>query len=250
MAAMFTGIVQSKGRIAQLQRNDFGVRLVIDRCGWKPTPQSDADLALGGREPRVSESICVSGVCLTVVQTDGQMLHFDVIAETLAKTTLGDKREGDSVNLEPAVSASQPMGGHFMQGHVDGVGVVSDVHAGKDEWRITIAPPESLWPYITPKGSVAIDGVSLTIAAVHGQGAQCGSRFDVALIPTTLELTTLSDLKSRGGGGGDRVNLEADILAKTVVHVLRHHLASLHLTDASDTPKITMDTLRAAGFAG
>ena len=200
--AMFTGIVQARGRVVALDRNPFGVRLTVDPQGWPP---HDAALAHG-------DSICVSGVCLTLAQRGDKSLTFDVIAETLAKTTLGHLAIGSEVNLEPSLTLNTPLGGHFMQGHVDGVGEVVTVIATPEEHRITIAPPAELMDYIVPKGCVAVDGVSLTIAAVGGAG------FDVALIPTTLGMTTLGKLTS-----GGRVNLESDILTRTVVHYMRRH---------------------------
>ncbi len=218
---MFTGIVQARGRIQGIERNAFGARLTVDGQGW---PDSAV------YRPAPGDSICVSGVCLTVVGTDGG-LAFDVIAETLAKTNLGELKEGDAVNLEPPVTANQPLGGHFMQGHVDGVGVVTEVTAGEDEHRVTVKPPFELMHYIIPKGSVAIDGISLTLAAVHED------TFEVALIPTTLELTTLGET-----GAGRRVNLEADIISKTVVHQLER------LRGDSSKPGLTMQLLRDAGF--
>ena len=223
---MFTGIVHARGRIHSIERNDFGARLTIDGRGW-PDPKV--------YRPVPGDSICVSGVCLTVVETSGGVggvLAFDVIAETLAKSSLGELKEGDAVNLEPPVTANQPLGGHFMQGHVDGVGEVTHVQAGNDEHRITVKPPADLMAYIIPKGSIAIDGVSLTIAAVMED------RFDVALIPTTLDLTTLGDTTV-----GRRVNLEADIISKAVVY----QLARLRDTDVKG-PGLTMRMLRDAGF--
>lgn len=223
---MFTGIVQAKGRIARIDRNDFGARLLVDGQGW-PDPAV--------YQPKPGDSICNNGVCLTVVNTDEGLLAFDVIAETLAKTNLGDltpgSGPGSSVNLEPPVTVNQPLGGHFMQGHVDGVGVVTDVKAGKDEWRVTVKPPIELMKYIIPKGSIAIDGISLTLAAVHDD------TFEVALIPTTLEITTLGETEV-----GRRVNLEADIISKTVVHQLER------LREAEDDSGITMRLLKDAGF--
>jgi riboflavin synthase alpha subunit len=220
---MFTGIVQAKGRVSAIERNAFGARLRIDGQGW-PDPAK--------YKPVPGDSICISGVCLTVVETSGGLLAFDVIAETLAKTSLGDLSPGSAINLEPPVTANQPLGGHFMQGHVDGVGVVTDVYAGKDEWRVTVKPPADLMPYIIPKGSIAIDGISLTLAAVHED------TFEVALIPTTLEITTLGETEV-----GRRVNLEADIISKTVVHQL------MRLRAGGDAgPGLTMRMLQDAGF--
>lgn len=197
---MFTGIVQARGRVVAVERNSFGVRLVIDTQGWRPAETTF----------KHGDSICVSGVCLTLVQLDARGLHFDVIAETLAKTTLGDLAPGSGVNIEPSLTPSSQLGGHFMQGHVDGVGRITRIVSTEAEHRVSVEPPAELKDYVVPKGSIAIDGVSLTIASVDG------NTFDVALIPTTLQLTTLGQAKV-----GDRVNLEADILAKTIVHYLR-----------------------------
>ena len=223
---MFTGIVQTQGQIRTLTPNNFGARLTIERGSLTPgtTPVAHGD------------SICVSGVCLTAIDITDDTLSFDVIAETLAKTKLGDLVEGDTVNLEPAVTPHQPLGGHFMQGHVDGVGESVAVLDTPEEWRTTVRPPAELMRYIVPKGSVAIDGVSLTLASVTA------NTFDVALIPETLERTTLGTQRE-----GTRVNLEADILAKTVVHTVERMHAG------SGKPKevgVTMDMLRDAGFAG
>ncbi len=223
---MFTGIVQAWGRIEAVNRNPFGVRLVIDRGSWQPP----------GYEPAPGDSISVSGVCLTVMEATGQTLGFDVIAETLDKTTLGELTPGSEVNLDPAVLANQPLGGHFVQGHVDGVGRVTQVYSGSDEWRVTVEPPAELAPYIVPKGSVAIDGVSLTVAAVSDGAGGGAVDFQVALIPTTLERTTLGRVNE-----GQRVNLETDIISKTIVHYLRH-------LGSDEKPTVTIEALRHAGF--
>jgi riboflavin synthase len=222
-ARMFTGIVQAMGAITAVERRPFGVRLVVDRSDWTPP---------GGYRPAHGDSICVSGVCLTVVEAGDATLAFDVIVETLAKTTLGDLKPGDRVNLEPPVTPNQPLGGHFMQGHVDGVGCIDAVATEGGEWRVTVRPPAELMTCIVPKGSVAIDGVSLTIASVGRE------TFDVALIPTTLQLTTLGR-----AAVGASVNIEADMLAKTVVQVVRR------MIDRSSNEGVTMATLREAGFA-
>lgn len=219
---MFTGIVQAKGRVTALERSAFGARLTIDRSDWSPP---------GGYTPAPGDSICVSGVCLTVVDPTAASLAFDVITETLARTNLGELAVGREVNLEPSVTPNQPLGGHFMQGHVDGVGEVARVLATDEEVRITIRPPAALLDYIVPKGSIAIDGVSLTLASVADDA------FDVALIPTTLDVTTLGSRRE-----GDRVNLEGDILAKTVVHQLRR------MEKRGPVPELTRATLERAGF--
>ncbi|MFG0260229.1 MAG: riboflavin synthase [Phycisphaerales bacterium JB041] len=211
---MFTGIIRAIGRLRSIDTSPAGKRLRIDPGGW-------------AHRPGPGDSVCVSGCCLTLaepVAADG-LLAFDAIPETLARTTLGGLVSGDEVNLEASMTASTPMDGHVVQGHVEGVGEVTGLTTG-GEWRIRIAPPADLMPCLVPKGSVTVDGVSLTIAAVEpGGGAGSpgsGGWFEVALIPTTLDLTTLGSLAV-----GSRVNLETDVLARTVVHVMRHYAVLL-----------------------
>ena len=220
---MFTGIVQTKGWVKALKQNPFGVRLVIDRRGWRP---AEYKLTLGS-------SISVSGVCLTAAHIGARTLEFDVIAETLAKTNLGGLAVGDEVNLEPSVTAQSAMGGHIVQGHVDGVGKVTAIKKSKEEWRVTVRPPTELMEYMIPKGSVSIDGVSLTLAAVTRH------EIEVALIPTTLAITTMGGYRV-----GGKVNLECDIVSKTIVHWLENQ------GRADSGGGVTRATLRAAGFAG
>lgn len=212
---MFSGIVESVGTIAKTTVVPGGRRLRVEVGPWA------RDCALGS-------SICVSGVCLTVAAASGDSLEFDAIAETLDKSALGSKRSGDRVNIERAVGVGDRFDGHFVQGHVDGTGTVDRVHSSAREWVAWIRPPAHLTPYLIPQGSVAIDGVSLTIADVQ-KGA-----FSVALIPTTLEKTTLASLAV-----GDLVNLESDIIARTVVH---------RLSQVAGGHGLTLDTLREAGF--
>lgn len=213
---MFTGIIRAKGRLRSVDTTAAGKRLRVHPGDWS-------------HRPGPGDSICVSGCCLTLAEpvgTDG-LLAFDAIPETLAKTTLGGLEPGDEVNLEASMTAATPMDGHVVQGHVEGVGEVAAI-ASHGEWRIRIRPPADLMPCMVPKGSVTVDGVSLTIAAVevgeHGVDGTpgCGGWFEVALIPTTLELTTLGALAV-----GSRVNLETDVLARTVVHVMRHYAGLL-----------------------
>lgn len=192
---MFTGLVQAVGVITETAPSPAGRRLVIDPGAWE-------------HRPAPGESICVSGVCLTQVGEFSGQLVFDAVPETLSRTTLGDLAAGSRVNLERSLAAGDLIGGHFVQGHVDGVGVVERVETG-DEHRIRIACPPEVAPYLVPKGSIGFAGVSLTLATVDD------ASFEVALIPVTLEETTLADLKP-----GDRVNLEADTLAKTVATLL------------------------------
>ncbi|MCC7203901.1 MAG: riboflavin synthase [Phycisphaeraceae bacterium] len=222
---MFAGIVIGKGRVADLKPTAGGVRLVIDPAGvvFNPLP--------GG-----GDSVCVSGCCLTLAPSAGEkpgILGFDVIKETLDKTRLGSLKVGDEVNLETSLTPSTPIGGHFVQGHVDGVGRITRVSAQPEEWRVTVEPPAHLMPYMTPKGSVGIDGVSLTLAAVSK------TEIEVALIPTTLRLTTLGQAKV-----GDPVNLEADMIAKTIVSWLERVLEE----PGEAKPGLTIQKLRDAGF--
>ena len=201
---MFTGIIEHQGRVAALRTEAWGARLEIDPCGWAHRP-SDGD------------SIAVNGCCLTVVGTPapGAPFRFDVVPQTQSLTTVGALRAGDEVNLEHAATASTLLGGHLVQGHVDGVGEVVSVSTAGGEWRTRIAAPHSVAEYLTERGSIAVDGVSLTLAAV-GDGW-----FEVALIPATLAKTTL-----RGRLSGSRVNLEADALAKMVAERVRQALAA------------------------
>lgn len=199
---MFTGIVQAMGSAREVLRTPGGVRLVIDPGDWD-------------HRPEVGESIAVGGCCLTLAAPVGSRggWVFDVVAETLAKTTLGSLAAGSRVNLERSLRAAEFMGGHVVQGHVDGVGVVERVQTGGD-WRVRVRPPGPLMEFMVPKGSVTIEGVSLTLAVVEpGSGL-----IEVALIPTTLEKTTLADLKAGAG-----VNIEADVFTKTVVHWVRNY---------------------------
>jgi riboflavin synthase len=178
---VFTGIVQERGRVLSFE----GGRLVVE----------------SGVRAAVGDSIAVNGICLTVVDAPDGRLAFDVVQETLDRT----RPFGADVNLEAALRAGEPLGGHYVQGHVDGVGTVRST--GDPVWVDT--PPELL-RYVVEKGSIALDGVSLTVAAVDERG------FAVALVPHTVEVTTLGGLQP-----GDRVNLEVDILAKYVERLLR-----------------------------
>ncbi len=195
---MFTGLVQAVGRVADLSPTAAGVRLRIDPADWAHRPQP-------------GESIAVSGCCLTLAEPVGEarLLVFDAIPETLRLTTLADLQRGSRVNLEPCCTPTTLLGGHIVQGHIDGVGEVASV-VTEGEYRVRIRPPRGLMEFVTPKGSVCVDGVSLTIAGLGDDW------FEVALIPTTLRETTLGELAA-----GSRVNLEMDVLAKTLVHWAR-----------------------------
>jgi len=197
---MFTGLVQHLGRIdSSAPRQDGGGRLLgVSIAGWS-------------HRPAHGESIAVNGCCLTVAAVDDEMVRFDVISQTLMVTTLGELQPGDSANLEHAVTLTTMLGGHVVQGHVDGVGTVRQVTRDASQHRMRIEPPTqgAVMRLIVDKGSIAVNGVSLTVA---GTGVDW---FDVALIPTTLERTNLGNLRE-----GDRVNLEYDYIAKLVVNCL------------------------------
>jgi riboflavin synthase alpha subunit len=186
---MFTGIVRERGRVVSADRNGAGVHLRI--------------VAAETAQAAPGDSISVSGCCLTVTAADGQALEFDAVPETIARTTLGALEAGAEVNLEPALRAGEPLGGHFVQGHVDGRARVSAVDPEGDGARLRVQLSPELHRYCVEKGSLALDGVSLTIAALHDDGVE------VALVPFTLEHTTLGAL-----GTGDEVNVEVDLLAK------------------------------------
>ncbi len=194
---MFTGIVQSTGRIARIAPREGGARVSVDA----------GPLA---SEVRKGDSVAVDGCCLTVVGASGARLEFDAVPETLRRTTLGRRAAGDPVNLELPLRPSDRLGGHFVQGHVDAVSEVVARRAQGDDVVMTFRLPPALQGHVVEKGSVAIDGVSLTVAGVEG------GTFSVALIPHTLAATTLG-----GRAPGDAVNLEGDVLAKYVAAQVR-----------------------------
>ncbi len=188
---MFTGLVQGLGRIVGVDRSDDGVRLTIS-----------ADFPLGAAE---GDSIAVNGVCLTAVQPLDHAFSADVMNETLKRSSLGAVEQGDRVNLELPLRPHDRLGGHFVQGHVDGLGTVAAIEPDGFARRIRVAAEPDLLRYVVEKGSIAIDGVSLTVASVDHES------LTVSLIPETLERTNLG-----GAEPGATVNLEVDVLAKYV----------------------------------
>ncbi len=193
---MFSGIVDATGEVMASETSDAGRRLTICAPGYW------ADTIHGA-------SVAIDGVCLTVTHADGEDAVFDVVAETLRRTTLGRLTPGDRVNLQKSLRVGDRIDGHFVQGHVDAIGVISriDRDDGESMWWFEL--DDHAMRYLIPKGSVAIDGISLTVAKIDG------TQFGVAIIPTTLEVTTLGSKRV-----GANVNIETDILSRTVVQQL------------------------------
>ena len=210
---MFTGLVESLGSVRRLEADGAGRHLVI------AAPGLTADLAIG-------ESVAVNGACLTVIERDADTCRFQAGPETLRRTNLGELVPGDRINLERALRLGDRLGGHLVQGHVDGLGRIAERYRQGDWEMVWFSCPAELASQMVPKGSVAVDGVSLTLVDV------AADRFSVALIPHTLAQTTLGFKQS-----GAAVNLETDLLAKYVWKCLRGGGVSL-------------ETLRQAGFVG
>lgn len=213
---MFTGIIEQTGQAASPRRTPAGYRLIVDCPGMTDGVQPGA-------------SIAVNGVCLTVESIDGARLSFDVVPETVEKSTLSLLRAGESVNLERALRVGDRLDGHFVQGHVDAQARVvrHESQAGAQVWWFTCQPEHMR--YIVPKGSVAVDGISLTVAEVRG------NEFSAAIVPTTLSRTNIGTRKP-----GDLVNIETDILVRTIVHQ----------RDArSGGSRVTIEKLREYGMA-
>jgi riboflavin synthase len=193
---VFTGIVRELGHVDALDGREDGVRLRVR------APDTAGAAAIG-------DSVALNGVCLTVTERDGEVLSFDAVPETLARSALGRLRAGATVNVEPALRAGEPLGGHIVQGHVDGVGRVRAMTPEGEGARLEVEADPDLLRYCVEKGSIAVEGVSLTVAALADDA------FEIALIPHTLEVTTLGGLRP-----GDEVNLEVDVLAKYVERLL------------------------------
>lgn len=192
---MFTGIVQEIGSVTGAAAGEAGTRFGV-AAGF-------------GSKLREGDSICVEGVCLTATTVRPDGFDADVMNQTLSLSTLGELTVGARVNLEPALGAGEPLGGHIVQGHVDGVGEVRSLAEDGFARRLRIAAPGGLAPYLVEHGSVTVSGVSLTVAGLDADS------FEVSLIPETLERTTLGGLQE-----GDRVNLEVDVVARYVERLL------------------------------
>ncbi len=216
---MFTGIIQTLGRIESLSPRGGALRMGVAAAGLDLS-----DVALG-------DSIACSGPCLTAVALSVDRFEVDVSPETLARTTLGTKRVGDALNLEKALRLSDRLGGHLVSGHVDGIGEVVGRVERDNCVQFTLRAPQALARYIAAKGSICVDGVSLTVNGVDG------ASFDLLIIPHTLERTTLAELRA-----GSRANLEIDLVAR--------YLERLFAADAAAPGGVTLETLRKAGMLG
>jgi len=201
---MFTGLVEGQGTVRQKASLPVGLRLSI-------APDSGC---FAVSEVAIGDSISICGCCLTVVAINGDMLDFEAGEETLSKTNLGSMKRGGRVNLERSLAANARLGGHFVQGHVDGVAAVVDIVQSGEWIDMWFAPAVEQHRLLVPKGSVAIDGISLTVVNVTAD------RFSVALIPHTLQVTTLGSVVA-----GDVVNIENDILGKYVDQLLERRFA-------------------------
>ncbi len=201
---MFTGIIQALGQVVQLQPRGGDVRMQID-CGGLALAQVAA-----------GDSIAINGVCLTVVEIAGAQLAFDASNETLSLTTLGSLAPGDKVNLESALRAGDPLGGHLVSGHVDAMAKVLEIEQDARSQRLQIGLPPALAPLVAAKGSITIDGTSLTVNRV------LADRFEVNIIPHTWEVTIIGEYAP-----GRQVNLEVDMLARYVARLLQQGLGTV-----------------------
>ena len=197
---MFTGIIRELARVEALEGGEGGLRVVLR------APETAA-------LTRIGDSVAVNGVCLTATEVTDGLLSFDAVPETLRRTALGQLARGDEVNVEPALRAGEPLGGHLVQGHVDGIGTVRSLAPEGDGMRLEVEAPLEILRYCVEKGSIAVEGVSLTIAGLTE------AAFAIALVPHTLAATTLGGLRA-----GEPVNLEVDVLAKHVEKLLLSRL--------------------------
>ncbi|GAB0148974.1 riboflavin synthase [Marichromatium gracile] len=219
---MFTGIIQAVGRIARQEPRGGDVRLHIDTA--------DLDLSTTA----LGDSIAVNGVCLTAVELGAARFAADVSRETLSLTTLGALGQGGAVNLERALTLSTPLGGHLVSGHVDGLGEVLEVGADGRSTRLRIRAPDALARYIAPKGSICIDGTSLTVNRVEG------AVFELNIVPHTLEETIIGGYRA-----GSRVNLEVDLIARYLERLVLGEQAA---APEGEGERITRDFLSRHGF--
>jgi riboflavin synthase len=195
---MFTGIILAKGRVTSLTEREGDLELGVDAAGLDV-----ARMAIG-------DSVCVQGACLTVTRKQDRCFFADVSRETMAKTTLGKLKVGSNVNLEPSLRAGDPLGGHLVSGHVDAVGDLKSIGPDARSWRLEFELPPTLSRFVAAKGSICLNGVSLTVNKVEG------ARFDVNIIPHTHAVTTLGELRV-----GDGVNVEIDVVARYLDRLIK-----------------------------
>ena len=217
---MFTGIIEAIGTLSRIETQGGDGRFTIDTG------------KLSMASVRLGDSIAVNGVCLTAIELGDHHFVADVSTETLSRTTLGEAKPGTHVNLELALLPTTRLGGHLVSGHVDGMGVIVEKQGDARSWRFTLDAPSAIAKYIAEKGSICINGISLTVNEVKG------TRFGVNIVPHTLKETTLGETAV-----GDRVNLEVDLLARYLERLLMGDKA------AEAESSVTMDLLRKSGFA-
>jgi riboflavin synthase len=217
---MFTGLIQETGRIAAREQ-------VPARDGGSLT-RITVTAAVTPRELKTGDSVAVSGVCLTALDIKEKQFSADLAQETLQRTALGQLQPGSTINLELPARAQDPLGGHIVQGHVDGVGrlVSLDKIAGREDWRLLLEIPEALTRYVVPQGSITVEGISLTVAAIKG------TRVEIAVIPHTYQATNLRTLSA-----SHPLNIEVDVLAKYAEKMRK-----------VTTGKLTIAELIASGF--
>ncbi len=216
---MFSGIIETIGAIRSLRKDAKGARIAIEAPG-----------VLGG--VRLGDSIALNGVCVTVVDFDERKFEADLSVETLRRTNLGELAVGDRCNLERAMALGERLGGHLVSGHVDGVGRIRSRKNEGDSIWLTFEAPVEVMRYVVYKGSIAVDGISLTVAACESE------TFSISIIPHTSEQTTLTDKKD-----GAAVNLEADLIGKYVEKLLVPHMES------RSPSGVTMEKLKEQGYA-
>ena len=192
---MFTGIIERKAKVLSIGKSS----------GSRSSMRMRLDIGKASRGMKVGDSLAVNGACLTVRRLKGPIADFEMIGETMRRTSLGTVRAGDMVNVEKSLRFNGTMDGHFVLGHVDGIGKITKIVKRRNQVEMTIRIPSGLTRYVVEKGSITIDGISLTVVAIRG------SMLTIALIPHTMEITNMS-----GKSAGDIVNVEADILAKYV----------------------------------
>jgi riboflavin synthase len=219
---MFTGIIETVGKVAGIERGGESIRLTV------AAGKTAEDVTLG-------ESVAVNGVCLTVVSFRPPHVTFDAVYETVRKTTLGHLQIGDSVNLERALPVGGRLGGHIVQGHVDGTGRIASIRPIDNSWFVYVDASPELMRYVVTKGSVAVDGISLTIAEAADR------TFSLSIIPHTWDNTTLHEKRA-----GDPVNIECDILGKYVEKMLGGYIAGAER--AAERGGVTMDLLTRSGY--